>query len=258
MPDDRPLTADEWKLEIQAAREKDANMKPKFNMTVEENVFLAKRNIVDYIWKSARLEGLNVTFPQTYAIYEQAKLKEVDVDTVLKITNLKHGWKLVLDNIGTGLDLDFICRIHGEVARGEALTWGKLRTGRVGISGTDYIPPIPDKDTAEEQLAELLKISEPTEKAIEIMLWGMKSQLFWDGSKRVSMMAANKIMIENGCGIISVPVGLIEDFNTILCDYYSNNTFAKAKQFVYENCIDGLDLGRLPENLKRDEKDNER
>src|SRR5665648_1166618 len=41
----------------------------KFNMTVEQNIFVAKRNIVDYIWKSARLEGISVTFPDTDAIY---------------------------------------------------------------------------------------------------------------------------------------------------------------------------------------------
>jgi len=43
-------------------------MEPKFHMTVEQNIFVAKRNIVDYIWKSARLEGLAVTYPDTEAI----------------------------------------------------------------------------------------------------------------------------------------------------------------------------------------------
>lgn len=33
-------------------------MKNKFNLTREENAFIAKRNIVDYIWKSANLEGI--------------------------------------------------------------------------------------------------------------------------------------------------------------------------------------------------------
>ena len=33
-------------------------MKPKYSMTLEQNIFVAKRNIVDYIYKSARLEGL--------------------------------------------------------------------------------------------------------------------------------------------------------------------------------------------------------
>jgi hypothetical protein len=42
----------------------------KYRMNEEQNVFLAKRNIVDYIWKSAKLEGLDVTFPQTQEIYD--------------------------------------------------------------------------------------------------------------------------------------------------------------------------------------------
>ena len=33
----------------------------------------------------------------------------------------------------------------------------------------------------------------------------MRSQLFWDGNKRTSSICANKIMIENGNGIIKVP-----------------------------------------------------
>ena len=36
-------------------------MKAKYHMTREETLFAVRRNIVDYIWKSARLEGLSVT-----------------------------------------------------------------------------------------------------------------------------------------------------------------------------------------------------
>ena len=41
----------------------------KYHMTREENIFVAKRNIIDDIWKSARLEGLAVTYPDTEAIF---------------------------------------------------------------------------------------------------------------------------------------------------------------------------------------------
>ncbi len=44
-------------------------MNSKYNMTQEENIFLAKRNIVDYIWKSANLEGIGITYPDTQAVY---------------------------------------------------------------------------------------------------------------------------------------------------------------------------------------------
>ena len=37
-------------------------MKNKFNLTREQNVFVGKRSIVDYIWKSANLEGIDVTY----------------------------------------------------------------------------------------------------------------------------------------------------------------------------------------------------
>ena len=40
-------------------------MKNKFNLSIEDNIFIAKRNIIDYIYKSAKLEGIAVTFPQT-------------------------------------------------------------------------------------------------------------------------------------------------------------------------------------------------
>lgn len=40
-----------------------SGMQAKYHMTREENIFVARRNIIDYIWKSARLEGLAVTYP---------------------------------------------------------------------------------------------------------------------------------------------------------------------------------------------------
>ena len=217
-------------------------MKNKFSLPVEENIFVAKRNIVDYIWKSARLEGINVTFPQTYAIIEKAKVTGVDVEDILKITNLKHAWNTIFNTINEPLTLDYICRIHADVARDEALSWGNLRTGSVYISGTNYVPPVPTKESANAILEELEDIQNPTEKSIVAMFKLMKAQLFWDGNKRTAMLAANKIMIQNGCGIISVSNEKLEEFNEILCDYYTNDTLDKAVNFVYDMCIDGIEL----------------
>lgn len=231
-------------------------MENKFRLTIEENMFVAKRNIVDYIWKSARLEGINVTFPQTYAIIEKAKVTGVDVEDILKITNLKHAWQTVFDTINEPLTLDYICRIHADVARDEALVWGRLRTGTVYISGTDYVPPVPTKESADIILKEIQEIQSPTERAIVAMLRLMKAQLFWDGNKRTSMLVANKLMIENGCGIISVPNEKLEEFNEILCGYYTNDTLEKAVQFVYDECIDGIDF-RLQEHLENEKKPSE-
>jgi Fic family protein len=216
-------------------------------MTKEENIFWAKRNIVDYIYKSARLEGLNITFPETVTIYERAMLAKADVRTVEVIVNLKHAWQYLLDNINDKLDLEFIKKIHSEVARGEALVWGKLRTGKVYITGTHYVPPIPKENHVNLHLENIYSVENPVERAISVMLWGMRSQLFWDGNKRTSMMMANKIMIENGCGIISISPENLNDFGLLLSDFYTTNQDEQIKQFIYENCIDGIDFSKEKE-----------
>ena len=72
------------------------------------------------------------------------------------------------------------------------------------------------------------------------MLYGMRSQLFWDGNKRTRSICANKIMIENGNGIIKVPDNKLEEFNALLSEFYSTNKKEKIKQFIFDNCIDGI------------------
>lgn len=57
-------------------------MKDKYNMTVEQNIFVAKRNIVDYIWKSANLEGINVTFQETQKIFDGGNVGHLRVDGI--------------------------------------------------------------------------------------------------------------------------------------------------------------------------------
>lgn len=215
-------------------------MQDKFKLTQKENIFLAKRNIIDSIWKSANLEGINITFPETYAIYEKLKVKEVDISEVNTILNLKHAWKEILDTINEELNLDYICKIHKEVAKDEALTWGQLRTGIVGISGTNYIPKIPKKEEVEEQLENIKNINPNTMRCIKLMLYLMKAQLFWDGNKRTAMLIANKEMIKRGNGIISIPIEKITEFNELLSRYYTYSESEELIDFIYKEAISGI------------------
>ena len=59
------------------------------------------------------------------------------------------------------------------------------------------------------------------------MLYLMRRQLFWDGNKRTSMIVANKLLIENGCGIISVREQDINEFNRLLTEFYNTNNKEK-------------------------------
>ena len=215
-------------------------MENKYNMTLEQNIFLAKRNLVDNIYANARMEGINITFPQTKTILDGVNVPNLKLDEIQCVLNLRDAWKFVIANIDEEFNTEFICKINEYVARNESLEWGKLRTGRVEITGTEYIPEVPDKNKVEKEVNDILKIENATKRAITYMLYGMRSQLFWDGNKRTSTIAANKIMISNGAGIIKVPDNKLEEFNKLLTEFYNTNNMTKISKFIYENCIDGI------------------
>ena len=217
-------------------------MENKYKMTLEQNIFLAKRNLVDNVYANARLEGINITFPQTKTILEGVNVPSLKLDEIQCVLNLRDAWKYVIYNIEENFNLDFVCKINEYVSRNESLEWGKLRSGRVEITGTEYIPPIPDREETQKEIDEILKIENETQRAITYMLYGMRKQLFWDGNKRTSTISANKIMIASGAGIIKVPDNKLEEFNTLLTEFYNTNEMDKISKFIYENCIDGINM----------------
>lgn len=213
----------------------------KFNLTIEENVFFAKKALVSNIYNSARLEGINVTVSETKAILDGVNVSGVRLDEITTILNMRDAWKEILNSIDSEIDIDYICKINSFVSRNESLEWGVLRTGKVGITGVDYEPSIPEKEAVIEDLNNILNIDNITLRAIKYMLYGMRSQLFWDGNKRTSMIIANKIMISNGKGIITVKEEFLLEFNRLLTDYYNTGNDEKIVLFIYENCIFGLE-----------------
>ena len=211
-------------------------------LTKEQNIFLAKKVLVANIYNSARLEGINTTYPDTKTILDGVNVPSLKLDEINCILNLRDAWNFVLKNIESSIDLDFICKVNAFVSRNESLEWGELRNGKVGINGVDYIPKIPVKQEVETEISKILLEENALEKAIKLMFYLMRSQIFWDGNKRTSMIVANKIMIENGCGIITIKEEYISEFNRLLTDFYNTNDMTKIKQFIYDNCIFGLEI----------------
>ncbi len=218
-------------------------MESKFFMTREENIFVAKRNIIDYIWKSAKLEGLGVTYPDTEAIFNGMRAPNVKVEEIVAVNNLKHAWQFLLDNLDVPSDYNYVCHLN-KIVGGDNLVInaGFIHKVPVSIGGTSWKPDMPIESQIKEEIADVLKIEEPTERAITHMLYLMRKQMFLDGNKRTSMLAANQIMIANGCGIISIPIEYQPEFTRMLIDFYESGNMDDIKDFVYENGIDGIDF----------------
>ncbi len=211
-------------------------------LTKKQNIFLAKKVLVANIYNSAKLEGINTTYPDTKTILDGVNVSSLKLDEINCILNLRDAWNFVLKNIESPVNLDFVCKVNSFVSRNESLEWGTLRNGKVGINGVDYIPEVPIKEEIENEINRILLEENAVEKAIKLMFYLMRSQIFWDGNKRTSMLVANKIMIENGCGIITIKEEYINEFNKLLTDFYNTNDMTKIKQFIYDNCIFGLEI----------------
>ena len=213
----------------------------KYHLTPEQSVFLAKKKWDENIYCGMRMENRAVTFPQTKTILNGVNVPNVQLDDIQAILNMRDAWRYLLETIEEPLALPYICMLNEYIARNEALEWGKLRSGAVCISGTDYVPPIPSQEGAERDLSAILTSNTTTtEKALNVFLWVARAQLFWDGNKRTGLTAANKILIAAGAGMLTIVDKHMEEFNTLLVDYYNTGMGERLKQFLYENCIQGL------------------
>ncbi len=217
-------------------------MLDKYHLTKKENISLAEYMLVFIIYNSAKLEGININYQDTKTILDGANVPSLRLDKINCILNLRDAWNFVLSNIDEAITLDFICKINSFVSRNESLEWGVLRTGKVGINGVDYIPDIPNEAKIIADIKNIMEEKNITRRSLVLMLYLMRTQVFWDGNKRTSMIVANKIMIENGCGVITIKEEYFKEFNSLLTEYYNTNEMESLLKFLYNNCIFGMEI----------------
>ena len=216
----------------------------KYKLNPVQSLFLAKKKWDENVYCGMRMENRAVTFPQTQTILNGVNVPNVRLDDIQAILNMRDAWKFLISTINEKVTFEYWCKINEYIARNEALEWGKLRTGTVFLSGTDYEPPVPNRDTTERELINILSEegASATDKALESFTWGTRGQFFWDGNKRTSLLLANKILVSAGAGIITIADKYMEQFNTLLSDYYNTGEKETLKQFLYDNAIQGMKI----------------
>lgn len=210
-------------------------------MTKEDNIFFAKRKLADNIYKSANLEGIKISYTEVSSFMNNVNTGKISIDDMLKLKGLKDAWEYVLNTIDEELTIDYIKKVHFEICKGQNITpLGNFRDRGVGITGTSWRPKLPEECNYTKDLQEILNSPHKLEKCINLFCYLQRSQMFIDGNKRVANLIANKEMIRNGQGIISIPVDKIGDYLTRLIKYYETNNNKELTEWIYNNCIDGI------------------
>lgn len=206
---------------------------------IRQNIDFAKRHLVDTIYKQAILEGVATTFADTESIIEGGKVNNMTSEDILKIINLKHAWEFILNKNVILSDTNFalLCEINKMVEEGFYYTAGKVRNVPVIIGGTTWKPELPIESIIKEELSDIFnKKMEDVDRAIELLLYTMKKQIFIDGNKRTSVIYSNHYLISKGKGIIAIPAELTQEFKDLLIPYYEGKDQIKIKEFIKEKC----------------------
>lgn len=199
-------------------------------------IAMAKRLLVDSIWKSANLEGLGTTFPKTEAILENIPTN-TSTEEVLFVVNMKRAWQFLMDNLEYPTNISLL-REFNKLAGDMLFQYaGEIRTIPVQIGGTTWEPEIPNIETIIDTLGEINAIEDIEERALKHFCYAARTQMFIDGNKRVAQLVANKVLIEHNIGIFQIPIDKIEDFKTLLIDYYESGKDENIITFMKEYCI---------------------
>lgn len=199
-------------------------------------ISMGKRQLVDSIWKSAGIEGLGTTFPNTEKILSNLPV-QTRRDEVLFIVNMKRAWYFLFDNMEYPNNLSFLRELNKICMEELSYDAGNIRTVPVSIGGTFRIPEYPQEGIIIDKLSEIEKMPNRLEAALEIFCFITRAQMFLDGNKRVAQLMCNKIMMENDIGIFSVPYDEIGHFKELLVDFYETNNSDTIKAFFREKCL---------------------
>ena len=205
---------------------------------IKVNIDLARRNMVDSIYKQAILEGVATTYSDTETIVNGGKVKDMTASDISKVVNLKHAWEFILGEgvITYPTNYSILCQINEIVEEGFSYTAGRIRSVPVSIGGSTYIPPLPYEPQVKEDLSTLLSKDASYNVAIELLLYVMKKQLYLDGNKRTAVIFANHYLISRGMGLIVIPAELVSEFKVHLIKYYEENDVS-IKDFLYDKCL---------------------
>ena len=204
------------------------------------NLDFARSNMKKIIYDQAVLEGVGTTFPDTEAIIDNGIAKNVKVEDVQKIINLKHAWQFILDKDVIQAPSDYYLASYIARLVNEGLLaipdGGRIRGVPVTIGGSSYIPPIPFEDKVKQDIRDLLECKlDDIDKAIELCLYVMKTQIYNDGNKRTAVIYANHYLISKGQGLLVIDYSKVDEFKKNLVNYYENKDLMSIKLFL-RNC----------------------
>lgn len=191
----------------------------KYVMSKTQEKTFVKNNLNNFIYQSMILARYNVT--KDYCIEEQ----DLNTEEGKALFNFKKAYKFILDNENLEASYSFLIDLH----------W-ILMDGLMDLINNELTPE--QVDYLDKMINQPAKAN--TEIALDVMIYILNKRLFKDGDVRVALMFANKIMIDNGCGFITIPTDKCEEFRRRYKESEASGNTDDFKMWLATNCIKGI------------------
>lgn len=202
-----------------------------------------ERLIIELSWKSSKIEGNTYTLLDTENLLLNNKPAEGKTqEETQMILNHKEAFHFVhthKDRFRT-LETANIEELHKTIVKDMNVDNG-LRKNPVGISGSVY-RPLDNAYQVKEALQELAgavnRVETPYAKACLVLLGLSYIQPFEDGNKRTSRLAADAVLMANGCAPLSYRSVDEKEYKEATLVFYELNSIVPFKRiFVDQYCF---------------------
>jgi Fic family protein len=215
------------------------------------------KNMVEFVWDAAVLEGNPCTMPQVQTIMSGITVGGIRISDQDQVANLARSCKKLHSLVKEDAfqcDRTTFLMLHKILAREEALEWGVFRgegehtdyTPHVALGQYGSYKPLPTEAGAnnlitvfEQGVAALhAHCPNPWERGIAFFLFGALQQFFFDGNKRTSRLMMNGIMMSHGLFALSIPATHAGAFNEKMVRFYQNRCATEMFAFLYDIMCD--------------------
>lgn len=178
----------------------------KFAMSRDGEDILVEKNFAQLVYLSGKFAGLSTTLLDTQA-------KPSEIRTILNLRDAYH-YAMSLQYISE-VSFAELLKINLFVIGAGASGAGQIRVQPIVVPLTDmiYQPTIPDETQVKREFSDLVQSeATTTDKAITLLLWLSRVQLFLDGNKRTAIIAANALMFAGRRGLLAVPENKLAEY----------------------------------------------
>lgn len=202
-------------------------------------------NLINCALANLRLEGWSTTHLETKRVLDKYNKTGIanNTENSIIIVNTKRAWENLLEFYRAELDLNLVCFYHNIVSYGLISNTGKLRNCDVFVKGLNNYVHRPKRPNANIITRDLEFIKNErldiVDKALKVMLYLMREQIFDDCNKRTALMVANHILVQNGIGLLIFPEDTrrLNNLMKKLMYFYETGDYTTTIKFIRDRYI---------------------